>query len=100
MGNQFVPVHRRWIRSGTRATGANRAILCDLLSPSLANATRQQLAHLQPMIADLGVLQSVTFKGVGPGGADIYACKFENGSLDFRVWGGQVDSANVRPGEE
>jgi exopolyphosphatase/pppGpp-phosphohydrolase len=37
-----------------------------------ANVTRQQLPRLQAMIADLGPLQSVTFKGVDPQGADIY----------------------------
>lgn len=72
----------------------------DLLSPSLADATRQQLPQLQPLIAELGGLQSVTFNGVGPGGADIYTCKFEKGSLDYRVWlgaDGKVERANVRP---
>jgi len=74
----------------------------DVLSPGLAEATREQLRQLQPMIAGLGALQSVTFKGVGPGGADIYACKFEKGSLDYRVWlgpDGMIERANVRPGE-
>ena len=74
----------------------------ELMSPGLADATRQQLPHLQEMIAGMGALQSVTFKGVGPGGADIFAAKFEKGSLDYRVWltpDGRVDSANVRPSE-
>jgi hypothetical protein len=44
----------------------------DLMSPGLAAATRQQLPQLQSMIAGMGVVQAVTFKGVGPGGADIY----------------------------
>ena len=44
----------------------------DLLSPDLASATREQLPQLQSMITGMGALQSVTFKGVGPGGADIY----------------------------
>jgi hypothetical protein len=30
-------------------------------------------------------LQSVTFKGVGPGGADIYELKFGNGTIDWRI---------------
>ena len=58
----------------------------DLLSPGLASATRQQLPQLQSMIVGMGALQSVIFKGVGPGGADIYQLKFEKGSLDFRIW--------------
>jgi hypothetical protein len=74
----------------------------DLLSPGLAAATRQQLPQLQSMIAGMGALQAVTFKGVGPGGADIYQVKFEKGSLDYRIWlgpDGKVESANVRPSE-
>ena len=72
------------------------------MSPALANATRQQLPQLQSMIAALGPVQSITLKGVGPGGADIYRVKFEKGSLDFRIWldpDGKVDSANFRPAE-
>jgi CubicO group peptidase (beta-lactamase class C family) len=72
----------------------------DLMSPGLAEATRQQLPQLQSTIVKLGALQSVTFKGVGPGGADIYQVKFEGGALEYRIWlapDGKIDSANVRP---
>jgi len=72
----------------------------DMMSAGLANATRQQLPSLQSMMTELGALQAVTFKGVGPGGADIYEVKFEKGSLDYRIWmgaDGKVESANVRP---
>jgi hypothetical protein len=47
-------------------------------------------------------LQLVTFKGVGPAGADIYQVKFEKGSLDYRIWlgpDGKTESAIVRPSE-
>jgi CubicO group peptidase (beta-lactamase class C family) len=74
----------------------------DLMSPSLANATRQQLTGSQSMFAGFGALQSITFKGVGPGGADIYQVKFEKASIDYRIWltpAGKVDSANFRPSE-
>lgn len=72
------------------------------LSPGLANVTRQQLPQLQSMIAALGALQSVSFKGVGPGGADIYQLKFGKGSLEYRIVlgpDGKAQSAMVRPGE-
>ena len=49
----------------------------DLMSAGLATATRQQLTGIQSMFAGFGALQSITFKGVGPGGADIYQVKFE-----------------------
>jgi CubicO group peptidase (beta-lactamase class C family) len=74
----------------------------DLMSTGLANATRQQLPQLQPMITGLGALQSLSFKGVGPGGADIYLVTFEKGALEYRIWlgaDGKTESANVRPAQ-
>src|SRR5262249_11815519 len=72
----------------------------DLMSPGLAATTRQQLSKLQSGGRQRGAVQSITFKGVGPGGADIYEIKFENGSWEYRIWlasDGKVDAANVRP---
>jgi CubicO group peptidase (beta-lactamase class C family) len=74
----------------------------DLMSPGLAEVTRQQLPQLQSMIVAMGALQSVIFKGVGPGGADIYQVNFEKGSIDYRIWlgeEGKTESANLRPSE-
>ena len=74
----------------------------DRMSPGLADATRQQLPQLQSMLAGMGALQSVIFKGVGPGGADIYQVNFEKGSIDYRIWlgaDGKTVSANLRPSE-
>ena len=74
----------------------------DLMSPGLADATRQQLPQLQSMIAAMGALQSVIFKGVGPGGADIYQVNFEKGSIDYRIWlgaDGKAENANQRRSE-
>ena len=71
----------------------------DSMSTGLANATRQQMAQIQPTIIQLGAIQSLTFKGVGPLGPDIYEVKFENGSLEYRIWlspDGKVESANFR----
>jgi hypothetical protein len=45
----------------------------------------------------MGALQSLTFKGVGPGGADIYEIKLDNGVLDWRIvmsTDGKVAGAN------
>jgi hypothetical protein len=70
------------------------------MSAGLGEATRQQLTQLQSSIIQLGALQSLTFKGVEPGGGDVYSAKFENGSLEYRIWlgpDGKVESANVRP---
>jgi hypothetical protein len=57
----------------------------ELMSPGLAGVTRQQLPQLKAAITELGAVQSVTFKGVGPGGADIYEVKFEHGSTEWRI---------------
>jgi D-alanyl-D-alanine carboxypeptidase len=57
----------------------------DLMSPMLAQATRQQLSRLQPDLGRLGSVVSVSFKGVGPGGMDIYEVNFENGSAEWRI---------------
>jgi CubicO group peptidase (beta-lactamase class C family) len=74
----------------------------DLMSSELANVTRRQLPQLHSMIAALGALQSVIFKGVGPGGADIYQVNFEKGSIDYRIWlgdDGEIANANERASE-
>jgi serine-type D-Ala-D-Ala carboxypeptidase/endopeptidase len=57
----------------------------DELTPGFAEVARPQTPHIEAMIAGLGALQSVVFKGVGPGGADIYNVKFEQGSLEWRI---------------
>ncbi|HTS50889.1 MAG TPA: serine hydrolase [Bryobacteraceae bacterium] len=72
----------------------------DRMSPALAAATRQQLPQIQGMIVKLGPLQSITFKGVGQGGADIYQLQFENGSLEYRIVlgpDGKIEGAFLRP---
>jgi CubicO group peptidase (beta-lactamase class C family) len=72
----------------------------DQMSPGLGAATRQQLPQLQAMAKQLGTVQSVSFKGVGPGGFDIYEVKFENGSWEYRIGleaDGKIAGANARP---
>jgi CubicO group peptidase (beta-lactamase class C family) len=72
----------------------------DLMSPGLATATRQQLPQIQANIIRLGAVKTISFKGVGPAGADIYEVKFENGSLEYRIFvaaDGKIEGANMRP---
>jgi CubicO group peptidase (beta-lactamase class C family) len=71
----------------------------DQMNSSLAELIRQQLSQTQSKLAELGPLQSITFKGVGPGGADIYRVKFEKGTLEYRIWlglDGKIEGANFR----
>jgi CubicO group peptidase (beta-lactamase class C family) len=72
----------------------------DQMSPQLADITRQQLPQLKSTMAQLGALQSVTFTGVGPGGADIYQVKFEHGTTEWRIMlgtDGKAVSIGFRP---
>lgn len=55
-------------------------------TPGLAEIARPQMPYTEDVIAGLGSLQSVSFKGVGPGGADIYNLKFEHGALEWRIF--------------
>lgn len=57
----------------------------DLMSAPLAAVTRQQLPQLKAAITQFGALESVMFKGVGPGGADIYEVKFEHANTEWRI---------------
>ena len=52
---------------------------------ALANDRGIADEHVEALVDGLGTLQSITFKGVGPGGSDIYEVKFEHGSLDWRI---------------
>ena len=57
----------------------------DKLTPGLGTVTRQQLPTLQVNLTRLGAVQTVSFKGVGPGGADIYEVQFANGNTEWRI---------------
>lgn len=51
-------------------------------APELAEIAHPQMPHAEEQVANLGALQSVAFKGVGPGGADIFRLKFEHGLIE------------------
>jgi hypothetical protein len=57
----------------------------DELGSSLAQLTREQLPGLQKAMAESGPLQTLSFKGVSPGGADIYDVQFERRTREFRI---------------
>lgn len=67
--------------------------------PQLADLVRQSLPQIQTTIKQHGAVQSMEFKGVGPGGADIYNVNFENGAMEWRVrlaTDGKIDFASFR----
>jgi hypothetical protein len=57
----------------------------DRMSAPLAAKLHRQLGEMQATFVALGGLESIFFRGVGPGGYDIYGAKFENGTAEFRL---------------
>ncbi|MFT4120058.1 M56 family metallopeptidase [Bradyrhizobium sp.] len=57
----------------------------DRMSAPLAAKVHRQLDELHATFLALGGVESIFFRGVGPGGYDIYGAKFENGSAEFRL---------------
>jgi dipeptidyl aminopeptidase/acylaminoacyl peptidase len=71
------------------------------MAPGLASAVIAQSAATQPMFAKLGALTTLTFKGVAPGGVEIYEGDFEHGQIEWRIapFGsdGKVAGLDFRP---
>jgi hypothetical protein len=70
------------------------------MSAALAAKVRRQTAYLHPMLKSLGTVESIFFRGVGPGGYDIYGVKFANGSAEVRMLlgaDGKADDVIFRP---
>lgn len=57
----------------------------DLMSPELADAVRKQQPLTEQRFKDAGAFKSLTFKGVGPGGMDIYIAAFEHANQEWRI---------------
>lgn len=55
------------------------------MSASLAAKIRRQASELESMFKTFGAVESIFFRGVGPGGYDIYGVKFAGGVAEFRV---------------
>jgi beta-lactamase regulating signal transducer with metallopeptidase domain len=70
------------------------------MSPFLADNMRRQLPEIQSMLGALGAPELFFFRGVGPGGYDIYGVKFAHGSGEFRIYltsDGTIKDAVVHP---
>jgi beta-lactamase regulating signal transducer with metallopeptidase domain len=57
----------------------------DRMSASLGAKIRRQASELQAIFKALGAVESIFFRGVGPGGYDFYGVKFANGFAEFRL---------------
>ncbi|MGA7807955.1 M56 family metallopeptidase [Bradyrhizobium sp.] len=72
----------------------------EAMSAAFAAKVHHQAPQLQAMLKTLGTVESIFFRGVGPGGYDIYGVKFANGSAEFRILlaqDGKVDDVLFRP---
>jgi hypothetical protein len=54
-------------------------------SGRIAGLTRQRQSEFTTMIANLGPVRSVLFKGVAPDGADVFDVRFENGPMEWQI---------------
>jgi hypothetical protein len=72
----------------------------DRMSAALAAKIRRQATELHAMFRAFGAVESIFFRGVGPGGYDIYGVKFGNGFAEFRLLlgkDGKADDVLFRP---
>ena len=72
----------------------------DAMSAPLAAKIHRQIGELHATFLALGAVESLFFRGVGPGGYDIYGAKFENGTGEFRLLigpDGKVGDVIFRP---
>jgi CubicO group peptidase (beta-lactamase class C family) len=70
------------------------------MTPKFAEINREQLPMLQAALAQLGPVQSVSFKSVGPAGQDIYQVEFEHESREFKIllgFDGRIHAAEFSP---
>jgi hypothetical protein len=55
------------------------------MSPALAALVHRQLPTILKVIKEMGEFRSLTFKGVGYDGRDVYYATFANGLIEWRV---------------
>ena len=55
------------------------------MSPGLAVVVRRQLPTILKVIKEMGEFRSLTFKGVGYDGRDVYYVTFDNGLIEWRI---------------
>jgi hypothetical protein len=70
------------------------------MNPLLAESVHPRAAKLQATLAAFGAVDAAFFRGVGPGGYDIYGVKFANGSAELRLSlapDGMIDDFLFRP---
>ena len=72
----------------------------DEMGPVLSDAVKKQLQYMQPGIASLGSLKSLTFRNVTGQGHDLYLATYEKGTMAWRISmspDGKIANALVTP---
>jgi hypothetical protein len=66
----------------------------------LAEKLRGQLSMFHRSLPTLGAVEQIVFRGVGPGGYDVFTVKFAKGQADFRIYpaaDGRLEDVNFYP---
>jgi hypothetical protein len=63
------------------------------MTPVVAAATRQNLPHAQAILAKLGAVRAMSFRGVSASGNDIYTVQFANGWAEWQI--GLIDKGRI-----
>jgi hypothetical protein len=72
----------------------------DNMTPQVATNTRQQLLLYRAVLARLGTLRAMSFRGVTAAGNDLYIAHFSNGSAEGRIGlvkGGKIGRISLGP---
>ncbi|WP_407156393.1 M56 family metallopeptidase [Bradyrhizobium sp. STM 3557] len=72
----------------------------DRMSPALAARVARQADDIQSMLDAFGPVETVFFRGVGPGGYDVYGVKFAKGFAEVRILlgaDGKAEDVTFRP---
>ncbi len=72
----------------------------DRMSPALAVRVARQADDMQSMLQAFGPLELIFFRGVGPGGYDVYGVKFAKGFAEIRILlgaDGKAEDVTFRP---
>jgi hypothetical protein len=98
-----VQEHVRFQQANPASEAALKRILASLttdkpdfskVDPGLVNAMTKQQTHMQAILAKLGPMQSLKFKGVGDDGWDVYEAQYQNGTMHWRIAMGEDGVVN------
>jgi len=80
-----LPNSERILRAAIESA-ARGVINYEALTPDLAEPVKAQMPGVQKVLAELGPLQSLTFKQVDMMGADVYHATFAHGGMDWVIY--------------